>query len=121
MEGCNMGHKDFKIICYEDDAVLISNNENNLQRMFCIVNKTVNFRGKNVNACQSVKNQSNVNWKYITQLQTSGFHYLGIDITCDVKLHHDRSTQVKKGAMVAEARGDIIWRNIYLYIYNINN
>ena len=40
--GYRMGHTEFKILCFADDAVLIAESEDNLQRMLSYFNHTAN-------------------------------------------------------------------------------
>lgn len=109
------------IVCYADDALLISENEDDLQRLthqFYLTSSRYNMEisiqktkslvvAKNPVRCKLI-----VNDQAIEQVMT--FTYLGVEISSS----QDRKTEVlqqsKKAARMAGCLRDLVWNNKYM-------
>lgn len=114
-EGVKLGRKGIKIVCYADDAVITSEDEDDLQRMLykfettakkfnmiISVQKTESLTiFKETRRCKlAVYNQS-VN-------QVMRFKYLGVNITSNRNLREEVRDQTIKVSIVSEYLRDII-------------
>ncbi|KAI4496978.1 hypothetical protein M0802_007926 [Mischocyttarus mexicanus] len=105
----------------KDDAVLIANSEDNLQRLLHKFNITSKKYNMTISAektkCLTISKEP-IRCKLETDdriiEQTMAFNYLGVEITSHRDLHRETTTQVRKVAVVSRALKDIIWRNKYL-------
>ena len=66
--GYRMGQTEFKILCYADDAVLIAEREDNLQRMLLDFNQTANKYNMSISIPEiksmtiKARNRSDASW-----------------------------------------------------------
>ncbi|KAL6416750.1 hypothetical protein ACFW04_013177 [Cataglyphis niger] len=87
--GYKMGNTQINILCYADDAaVLIADNENDLQRLIQISRKEAE--------------------------DVSEFNYLGIIILAHGDLKNIVKNQINKAARIARGLRLIIWKNNYI-------
>lgn len=121
MEGYKLGNHNFNIVCYADDAVLIADNEDNLQRTLHKFNNAAEEYNMTISVektkCltaskEPVRCKLEINRKIIEQ--TTTFNYLGVTVTSDRIIHKEVQNQVKKAATVSGALRNIIWKNKYL-------
>lgn len=119
--GYRMGDKDIRIVCYADDAVIISEDEDNLQRLlykFEQIAATFNMQisvqktkslavSREPRRCKlAVYNRS------VEQVMT--FKYLGANITSNRNLKEEVKAQTTKASQISGYLRDIIWRNKYM-------
>lgn len=122
-KGYRMGKKEFKIICYADDAVIISEDEDNLQRllyrfetaanklnMTISVQKTQSLTiSKEPRRCKLAVYNKSVE-------QVMSFKYLGVNITSTRNLKQEAQNQTIMAARVSGFLRDVIWRNKHMSI-----
>ncbi|XP_060524527.1 uncharacterized protein LOC132700944 [Cylas formicarius] len=119
--GYRMGSDEVTIICYADDAMICAENEDDLQRLLNIFNRT----GKQFNmtiSAQKTKCMTTSKEPLRCKLEVDGqviqqemkFKYLGIDITSYVNVVDEVRQQVAKANKVAGCLNDVIWRNKHL-------
>ncbi|KAI4475870.1 hypothetical protein M0802_014994 [Mischocyttarus mexicanus] len=110
-----MENQDFNILCYADNAVLIANSKDNLQRLlhkFNIISKKYNMLTSIENTeCLTISKQPircklETNGRRIEQAMT--FNYLRVEITSHRDLYRETTIQVRKAAVVSDALKNII-------------
>lgn len=116
--GYGMGNAQINIVCYADDAVLLADNEDDLQKLVRIfaeeagavgmeisINKTKTMViAREPHRCKIV-----IDDKIIEQVME--INYLGIIISAYGDLRSTVKNQVNKSARIAGALKSIIWRN----------
>ena len=121
--GYSMGRNSIKIVCYADDAVLVAEDEDDLQRMLyrfertaekfnmvLSVDKTESLAiAKEPKRCKLAIYNQTVN-------QVMSFKYLGANITSNRDLKEEVRTQVTKATLISGFLRDIVWRNKYMSI-----
>lgn len=119
--GYRMGNEEVTIICYADDAMICAENEDDLQRLLNIFNRT----GKQFNmtiSAQKTKCMTTSKEPLRCKLEVDGqviqqemkFKYLGIDITSYGNVEDEVRQQVAKANKIAGCLNDVIWRNKHL-------
>lgn len=120
-KGYQMGGKELKVVCYADDAVLISDSEDNLQRMihqFNIASKALNMEIATektkcmVIAPHPIRCKLEVDGQIVQQV--SEFRYLGINISSSGGVEKEVAEQVEKGLRIAGCLRNTIWDNKHL-------
>ncbi|XP_048522437.1 uncharacterized protein LOC125504463 [Dendroctonus ponderosae] len=121
--GYRMGNAEIKIMCYADDAVIVSEDEANLQRLLYKFEQTTNKYkieiytrktqsltiSKEPRRCKlAVYNQS--------VEQVMAFKYLGANITSNRNLKEEVRNQRSKATLISGYLRDIIWRNKHMSI-----
>ncbi|XP_044760217.1 uncharacterized protein LOC123317675 [Coccinella septempunctata] len=114
-----MGNKEIKIVCYADDAVIISEDEDNLQRLLykfqqiaeafnISVKKTKSFTvSREPRRCKlAIYDQS------VEQLMS--FKYLGANITSNRNLKNEVKAQTTRATLMSGYLRDFFWRNKYV-------
>lgn len=123
LPGYQMGNKNFNIVCYADDAVLIARTEDELQRLlhrFVTTAEKFNMEiSTNKTKCMCISKNPircklEVNGKIIQQVMD--FKYLGIHISSSRRLIDEVRTQVFKASRISGYLRDVIWKNKYLNI-----
>lgn len=122
-KGYRLGGKEIKIICYADDAVLISEDEDNLQRMLF---KFENIASKYNMEISVAKSKSLTISKEPRRCklaiynepveQVMSFNYLGVGITSSRDLQKEVKCQITKATLIAGYLRDVIWRNKHMTI-----
>lgn len=119
--GYSMGGRTTNIICYADDAVLLADNEDDLQRLLYKFSLSTTEYNLQISAektkCMVISKMpircklQSAN-KVIEQVNT--FNYLGIDITDSKRLKDEVRRSTNKAAQISGALHNIIWRNKYM-------
>lgn len=119
--GYRMGNQQIGILCYADDAVLIAESEDDLQRMLHKFNTTARQyimiisteKTKTIVITKEpIRCKLEIENKIIEQLMD--FKYLGINLSSYGDLVSEVKEQVTKASRVAGCLNDTIWRNRYL-------
>ncbi|XP_055390221.1 uncharacterized protein LOC129619146 [Condylostylus longicornis] len=112
---------EIKILCYADDAVLISENEDELQRLlhrFYLSAKKYNMVISTEKTKSLVVSKDPIRCKLaindIIIEQVMSFRYLGVEISSNQNREADNRAQVNKAARVSGCLKDIIWKNKYM-------
>lgn len=116
-----MGNRNINILCYADDAVLVAENEDDLQRLlyrFNCVAKSFNM------VISASKTKSMTTSKIPTRCklvvddkiiqQVMKFNYLGIELSGYGDIELEVRQQTNKALRVAGCLNDTIWKNKYL-------
>jgi len=112
---------EIKIICYADDAVLISENEDELQRMLYrlhLMAKRFNMRisiaktKSLVVAKEPIRCKLAIDNEIVEQVMS--FRYLGAEITADQNRIHEVKEQVNKASRIAGYLRNFVWKNNYM-------
>lgn len=122
-KGYSLGDKELKIICYADDAVLVSEDEDNLQRMLYQFEKTATKYNMEISVAKSKvltisKEPRRCKLAIYNEPveQVMSFKYLGVNITSSRNLQEEVKAQTTKAALISGYLRDIIWRNKYMSI-----
>ncbi|XP_055380820.1 uncharacterized protein LOC129611625 [Condylostylus longicornis] len=121
--GYKIGDNEIKCVCFADDAVLISDSEDNLQRlvyafekaaeefnMEISVEKTKNMViSKNPLRCKLAVYEKSIE-------QVMEFKYLGALITSSRDLTKEVKTQATKASSISGYLKDVIWKNKHMNI-----
>lgn len=124
LNGFKMGHTDMRILCYADDAVLMAESEDDLQRLLYRFNMTAKELNMKISSsktkCMVISSPSPIRCKLqvddniIEQILT--FNYLGVTIASYGDLHGEVSQQAQKATRVSGCLNQVIWKNKYLNI-----
>ncbi|KAK9887098.1 hypothetical protein WA026_020042 [Henosepilachna vigintioctopunctata] len=123
MRGYKMGDKEISILCYADDAVLIAENEDDLQRLLHQFNLTAKSFNMIISASKTkcmttsktpLRCKLEVDGKSIQQEMK--FKYLGIEISSYGDVEAEVREQATKAARIAGCLNDTIWRNKHIGI-----
>lgn len=119
--GYKMGNTFFHVVCYADDAVLIADTEDNLQRLL----HAFNLKAKQLNMIintektkclvtskEAVRCKLEVDSKLIEQV--NHFQYLGVGISSYGNLQKEVREHTMKASRISGCLNDIVWRNKYL-------
>ena len=115
--------QEMKIVCYADDAVLISDNEDDLQRLLYTFEKSADRFNMKISiektkaltiSKQPLRCKLAVYGKPIEQVME--FDYLGVKITSSKDLTSEVTNQANKAARIAGCLRDVIWRNKHMNI-----
>ena len=116
-----MGQSTVNVICYADDAVLVAESEDDLQRLlhqFNICAKPYNMEisatktKSMVIAKNPIRCKLELEGKIIEQVMN--FTYLGVKITSDGNLQDEVDTQLMKAYRVAGCLRDFVWNNNHM-------
>lgn len=121
LKGYKMGNENISILCYADDAVLIAENEDDLQRLLYLFNSIA----KSLNMVISVtKTKCLTTSKYPLRCklvvddqiiqQEMTFKYLGIELCGFGDVESEVRQQVNKALRTAGCLNDTIWNNKHL-------
>lgn len=121
LNGYKMGNHNITILCYADDAVLIAENEDDLQRLlhkFNSIAKTFNMaisvpKTKCMTTAKTPLRCKLAVDKEILQ-QEMKFKYLGIEVSGFDDVEAEVREQTMKAARMAECLNDTIWKNKYI-------
>jgi len=121
--GYKMGSNEVKCVCYADDAVLISDNEDDLQRqLFNLINTADKYNmviSAEKTKCLTISREP-VRCKLIAYNkpieQVSTFKYLGVTINSYPDLRHEVQDQVHKASVISGCLRSSIWKNKYMNI-----
>ncbi|XP_056641765.1 uncharacterized protein LOC130448413 [Diorhabda sublineata] len=121
--GYRMGKHEFKIVCYADDAVVISEDEDNLQKL---LHRFETVAGEFNMIISKQKTQSltiareprrcklAIYDKSVEQVMS--FKYLGVNITSKRNLKQEVKTQTTAASRISGFLRTVIWRNKFLSI-----
>ena len=121
LDGYRMGNNKINIICYADDAILIADNEDNLQRLLHKMVTTAKTYNMTVSTTKTksmvisrepIRCKLEVKNKMIEQVME--FQYLGIDVSSERNTYKEVRKQTMKGARISGYLRDIIWKNKHL-------
>ena len=96
MKGYNLGEKDINIVCYADDAVLITESEDDLQRLLHQFGKIAEKFNMQVSvektkslvvSKESIRCKLEFKNRMVEQVMT--FKYLGCNVTSDRNLYNE--------------------------------
>ncbi|XP_015187255.1 PREDICTED: uncharacterized protein LOC107072109 [Polistes dominula] len=111
--GYQMGNREIKISCYADDAVLIAENEDDLQRLLY----TFNIASTRINKCMTTS-KTPLRCKLVVDdniiEQVMEFNYLGIKISSFGDIESEVREQAIKAARTASLLNNTIFRNKHL-------
>ncbi|KAL6424889.1 hypothetical protein ACFW04_010044 [Cataglyphis niger] len=88
------------MVCYADDAALIAESENNLQRML--------FK------FHQISQQLNMRISTKTKKQVTQFKYLGINISSGHNPEKDLRSQINKTSVIVGYLREIVWTYQYM-------
>ncbi|XP_057663104.1 uncharacterized protein LOC130898078 [Diorhabda carinulata] len=118
-----MGNKDIKILCYGDDAVLIAENEDGLQRLLFKFNTTAKSLKMKISAAKikcMITSKTPISCKLVVDdeiiQQEMKFKYSGPDISGSVDVGVEVRNQAAKAARTSTYLNDTIFRNKYIVI-----
>lgn len=115
--GYRIGRQNINIVCYADDAVLVADSEDNLQRLlhqFTITAESYNMRVSTDKTKSLVISKDprrcklEINQKLIEQVME--FSYLGVKISSHRNLNNEVKQQAAKGARMSGYLRDIVWK-----------
>ena len=122
-KGYRMGESEIKAVCYADDVVLMSEEEDNLQRMLYRFEQAASKTNMQISTS---KTQCLVISKFPRRCklaiynqsveQVMQFKYLGACITSDRDLKEEVKAQTTKASLISGYLRDVIWRNKHLSI-----
>ena len=116
--GYHLGETEIKILCYADDAVIIVEEENDLQRLLYTFYTTAKKYNMIIltdkTKCMTTSKEPlrcklKINGEVIKQEMK--FKYLGINITSYGNVEEEVREQVSKVSILAGCLNDLIWRN----------
>lgn len=119
--GYKMGETPIPIVCYADDAVLMAENEEDLQALldaFDTTSARLNMKISTTKTKSMVIAKTpltcniQINNNPIEQL--SRINYLGVEISSKRDVREEVKSQVVKGARISGCLYSLIWRNKYL-------
>lgn len=123
MKGYRMNNRQIKAVCYADDAILVADSEDNLQRLLYrfhltakIFNMTISTEKTKsmVIAKEPIRCKLEIERAMIEQVME--FKYLGAQISSQSNLYKEVRQQAQKGARISGCLRDIVWRNKYLSV-----
>lgn len=118
MRGYKMGEQEINLLCYADDAVLIAESEDDLQRLLhqlTTVAKTLKMKiSFTKTKCMTtskmpIRCKLEVEGEIIQQVMR--FRYLGIELSGYDEVEEEGREQTVKAARAAGCLNDTIWRN----------
>ena len=121
--GYRMGYNKISIICYADDAVLVAEDEDDLQRLLHRFNLTAQKFNMKISAEKTksltiskapLRCKLALENKVIEQVVT--FRYLGVEITSHSNLYNEVLNQTTKAAAVSGCLKDVIWKNKHMSV-----
>ncbi|XP_045465000.1 uncharacterized protein LOC123674152 [Harmonia axyridis] len=110
-----------KIVCFADDALIIAENEDDLQRLlnaFYVKAKSLNMQISITKTKTLVVSKEPVRCKLSLENkiieQVMSFDYLGIQITSSQNRTNEVNGQANKASRISGALRDIIWSNTFM-------
>ncbi|XP_072766481.1 uncharacterized protein [Anoplolepis gracilipes] len=113
-----MGHRKIQILCYADDAMLIVENEDDLQRLlhrfvntastFNMITSTEKTQSMVISK-EPIRCKLEVNNKIIQQVMK--FNYLGAIVSSNRNLVEEVRAQANRANRIAGYLREVIWRN----------
>ena len=118
LKGYSMGDQEITILCYADDAVLVAENENDLQRLLHRFNCTAKSLNMIIST-QKTKCMTTSKVPLRCKLEVEGnviqqemkFKYLGIEISGYGDVEAEVRERTTKATRIAGCLNDTIWRN----------
>lgn len=122
LKGYKMGNRNITILCYADDAVLVAENEDDLQRLlyrFNCVAKSLNMVISASKTKSLTTSKIPIRCKLVVDdkiiQQEMKFKYLGIELSGYGDIELEVRQQTNKALKVAGCLNDTIWKNKYLH------
>lgn len=122
-KGYKMGSKEIKMVCYADDVILVTECEDDLQRMLHQFNTSCQNYGFKISTLKTKsmvisKNPIRCKLELEKQIieQVMCFQYLGFQLSSSGLLQTEILNQITKANRVSGYLNDTIWRNKYLHI-----
>ncbi|KAJ4451851.1 hypothetical protein ANN_03329 [Periplaneta americana] len=120
LRGYLMENKNFNIIAYADDVVLMASTEDDLQRfLYHFVKNAEKYnmkvsteKNKSMFSKESIRCKLEIEKKMIEQVMS--FRCLGVDITSDRHIINEVRNQTQKAARISGCVRDVVWKNKYL-------
>jgi len=116
-----MGQKTGKIICYADDAILMAQNEDELQRLlygFTGASQELNMEISVEKTKSMVISREPIRCKLVVYdkiiEQVMSFKYLGIETTSTRSLFNEVRSQANNASRISGYLRDTIWNNKYM-------
>lgn len=116
--GYRLGSKEIQIVCYADDAMIVAENEDNVQRLLHTFHNTA----KDYNMEISIEKTKSVviskeprrcklsiEGKTIEQVMS--FKYLGIEISSNRNIKTEVKAQTNKAARISGCLRQLVWQN----------
>ena len=119
--GYKMGNKRIGMVCYADDAALIADSEDDLQRQlfqFFQISRQLNMNiSTNKTKCMTIAKDP-LRCKLVVENnpieQVMQFRYLGIDISSTHDPVKDLRSQINKASALSGCLREIVWSNPYM-------
>ncbi|XP_044760224.1 uncharacterized protein LOC123317680 [Coccinella septempunctata] len=116
-----MGNKKVSMVCYADDAAIIAESENDLQRQlfqFFLVGRQLNMNiSISKTKCMTIAKDP-LRCKLVVEdnpiEQVMQFRYLGVDISSTHDPVKDLRSQINKASALSGCLRDIVWSNPYM-------
>ena len=121
LQGYPLGDENVNIICYADDATLIADNEDDLQRLlnrfsYSCTKFDLKISSKKTKSLIISKEplKCNLQVNNMNVEQVTSFNYLGIQITSSKDLTTEVRHQATKASRISGCLNETIWSNKYL-------
>ncbi|XP_055389680.1 uncharacterized protein LOC129618740 [Condylostylus longicornis] len=123
--GYRLENHAISIICYADDAVLIAESENDIQRLLFKFQQTAEQLNMLISAEKTkalVISKDPIRCKLMTYNKTikqvMSFQYLGAEISSCKNIAREVQYQANKASVVAGYLRDVIWKNKFMLLEN---
>lgn len=119
--GFKMNNRRLRILCYADDAVLLAESEDDLQRLlyrFNLTAKRLNMQISSEKTQAMVISKDPIRCKLVVDEcivdQVMNFNYLGVQASSSRNTVNEVDNQIRKAVRISGYLRDIIWRNKYM-------
>ena len=123
LKGYRMGDREIKILCYADDAVLIGESEDDVQKLLQVFNRTAKSLNMNISTAKTkcmTTSKTPLRCKLVVDgkiiHQEMKFKYLGVEISGYGDVETEVREQTNKAARIAACLNNTIWRNKHMRI-----
>ncbi|XP_055714317.1 uncharacterized protein LOC129808563 [Phlebotomus papatasi] len=120
-----MSSDQYNIVCYADDAVLMAENEDDLQRLLQKFNISALKYNMSISTSKTkalTVSKEPIRCKlYLNNApieQVMEFKYLGVETTSHRDLHAEVRHQAARAAAISGCLRDVVWKNKYMNIKN---
>ena len=120
-----MGNQLINIDCYADDAVLLADNEDNLQRLLYTFQQSAKEYNMEISTTKTkslVISKEPIRCKLVVENhpieQVMSFQYLGVNTTSDRNLISEVRSQTTKFNNLSGCLRDVIWKNKFMLNQN---
>lgn len=121
--GYRIGKREIKIVCYADDAVLLAESEDDLQRLLFRFKTTAEEFNMRIStektksltiSKEPLRSKLSVDNNTIEQVMS--FNYLGANTSSTRSLNEEVRTQAMKAAAISGCLRDVIWKNKHMSV-----